>query len=80
MMTGRDLIIYILQNDLENEPLYEDGKILGFMNELEAAIKFGVSTATVRTWVKLRHLDGVFIGNVLYIPANAKDPRETENS
>ena len=39
-MTGRDLIMYILSNGLENEPIYENGKILGFMNEMEAAIKF----------------------------------------
>jgi hypothetical protein len=74
MMTGRDLIIYILQNGLENEPVYDDGKILGFMNEMEAAIKFNVSTATIQAWVSLNKLDGIRIGNALYIPANADNP------
>ena len=75
-MTGRDLIIYIIQNGLENEPVYEDGKILGFMNELEAAVKFNVSAATIRVWIGLKMLDGVLIGGVWYIPANANNPME----
>jgi hypothetical protein len=76
-MTGRDLIIYIMTHGLEDEPLYKDGNILGFMNELEAAVKFNVSTATIHTWVKLGMLDGVEIGKVLYIPIKASSPLET---
>ena len=79
MMTGRDLIVYILQNGLENEPIYEDGKILGFMNEMGAAIKFGVSTATIRVWADLNTLDAVKIGNDYYIPANAINPLKLTN-
>lgn len=76
MMTGRDLILYILQNGLEDEPIYENGKILGFMNETEAAIKFDTGTAVVRTWLELGTLDGVLIGDVWYIPFHAKNPME----
>lgn len=72
MMTGRDLIVYILENGLEDEPVYEDGKILGFLNEMEAAIKFGVTAATIRAWVALDMLDGMVIGDAIYIPTNAK--------
>lgn len=80
MMTGRDLIIYIIQNGLENEPVYEDGKILGFMNELEAAVKFNVNTATIRVWIGLKMLDGVLIGGIWYIPANAKNPMNKDTA
>ena len=79
-MTGRDLIIYIIQNGLEDKPVYEDGNILGFMNEMEAAVKFNVSAATVRVWVGLKMLDGVLIGGVWYIPANAKNPMVIETA
>lgn len=71
-MLGRDLIIYILQNNLEDSPVFEDGKILGFLTDEEAAVKFGVGSATVKIWVELDMLDGVKIGDRLYIPANAK--------
>ena len=41
-MTGRDLIIYILTNNLENEQVVnQDGVFVGFMGETEAAAKFG---------------------------------------
>lgn len=78
MMTGRDLIIYIMENGLEDEPVYRDGRFLGFMNEIDAAIKFNVSTATVQTWVKLGMLKGVVIGERLFIPANATNPLNTK--
>ncbi len=78
-MLGKDLIIYILQNGLENEPVYEDGRLLGFMNVMEAAIKFDVGAATIETWIKMEQLDSVRIGNVIFIPADAKDPRERNN-
>ena len=40
MMTGRDLIMYILNNSLEDEPVYDDGRVLGFISIVEAAAKF----------------------------------------
>lgn len=71
-MTGKDLIIYILQNNLENEDVFKDGKIVGLMNVKEAAAKFGVGEETIKVWVKLERLDGVYIYDDLYIPVNAK--------
>lgn len=74
MMTGRDLILYILDNKLEDELVFEDGIFLGFMNEMEAAVKFGVGVSTIRAWVYKEMLSAICIGNVLYIPANAEKP------
>lgn len=71
-MTGRDLIIYILSNGLEDEPCFKDGKILGFMSESEAAVKFSVGVDTIKTWYQLGLLDGVKIGETIYVPINAK--------
>lgn len=69
-MTGRDLIIYILQNGLENEPVINNGRILGFLTLEEVAIKCNVGTSTVRTWVHIGLISGVQIGDTIYIPAN----------
>ena len=44
-MTGRDLILHILMNGLEDKPIYEDGKILGFLTAKEAAEKINVGLA-----------------------------------
>lgn len=78
-MTGRELIIYILANGLEDEPIYEDDKILGFITATEAAEKFNVGLATIKVWINEGMLDGIRIGEELYIPANA-DLKETNNS
>lgn len=71
-MTGKDLIIYILSNNLENEPVYKDGKLLGFLTAAEAAAKFEVGVATVDLWWEFGLLDGIKIGDTLYIPVNAE--------
>lgn len=68
-MTGRELILYILQNNLEDEPVIKDGKLVGFLSINEAALIFNVGPASVKTWVELGLLDGVRIGDTIYIPA-----------
>jgi hypothetical protein len=69
-MTGRDLIIYILQNNLEDEPVIKDDKLLGFITVQEAALKFGVGPATITLWCKFNVIPYFAIGDNIYIPAN----------
>lgn len=73
-MTGRDLIIYILENGLEDEPVIKDGKIIGFLTVAEAAIKFDIGEATIHAWYNLGVMDGIEIGDVIYISPKAKPP------
>lgn len=75
-MTGRDLIVYILQNNLEDKPVFEDGKFIGFMTPHEAAVKFEVGVATIKTWIDLHWIDSISFGGVTYIPADADAPNE----
>ena len=70
MMTGRDLIVYILENGLEDEVVFSDGRFLGFVSEGEVAKKMMVGVATVRVWVDEGILPGVHIGDHIYIPSN----------
>lgn len=69
-MTGRDLIIYILENKLEDTPMFENGKLLGFMDVHEAAVKLNVGPATIKTWFDLEAIPGIKIGEEIYIPVN----------
>jgi excisionase family DNA binding protein len=73
-MTGRDLIVYILQNKLENEPVFKDGSFLGLMTIEQAAAKFEVGKATVYAWVALDMIPCVMVGNEEYIPAHVQKP------
>ena len=74
-MTGKDLIIYILQNNLENAPVFADGRFIGFMTVLEAAKKFKVGESTIRAWVHTGMLDNILVGTEILIPAYVDDPR-----
>ena len=74
MMTGKDLILYILMNDLEDVPVLDDGRFIGFMTEDEAAVKFGVTTATVRVWINQGTIEGYRINENIYIPCDTVNP------
>ena len=64
-MTGKELIIYILQNNLENTVVLDDGFFIGFMTEKEAAAKFCVGTATIRAWYNCKMLKGKVVGTIV---------------
>lgn len=66
-MTGRELIIYILQHNLEDEEVFKDGIFIGFASEEEAAVVFSCGVATIRTWVKLGLVPGFMVGDKAYV-------------
>lgn len=76
-MTGKELILYILQNNLENTIVVKDGSFVGVMTEEETAVKFGVGIATVRAWYHCKMLEGTQIGDSLYFRNDVADPRIT---
>lgn len=60
-MTGKELIIYILQNNLEHKNI---------LSKEEAALKFGVALETVEVMYKLNMIQGFKMGTQLYIFAD----------
>ena len=74
-MTGKELIMYILQNNLEDTVVLENGFFVGFMTETETAVKFGVGTETVRTWYRQKMIEGIKVGDSLYFRKDVVDPR-----
>jgi hypothetical protein len=67
-MTGRELILYILQNHLEDEPVVKNGRPLGLLTVPEMAAKLGVGASTIGAWVALDMMRVVRIGNTDFIP------------
>ena len=68
-MTGKDLIVYILKNNLENEPVFKDGRLLGFLTVEQASIRLGVGIETIKTMIKLGMIDEpIKIGDAYLIP------------
>lgn len=67
-MTCRDLILYILENGLEDEPVFKDGKFIGFLTPNEAAEEVGTGIATIYALAKEGNIPNVMIKEGLYIP------------
>lgn len=61
-----------MENKLEDAPLFNNGRFLGFLTVSEYAVKHDVGEETVRTWFDLGYIDGLLIYDELYIPHNAK--------
>lgn len=74
-MTGRDLILYILQNQLEDEPVFKDGKFIGFVTAGEAAVTLKVGIPTVLVLIGQNKLEGYLIGDQMYVPVSALSNR-----
>ena len=61
-MTGRELIMYILENHLEDEPVFQNGTFIGYVSDTKFAEMLGVGVATVHTWILLgRVKDAIMI-------------------
>ena len=66
-MNGRELILYILENELENEDIFSK-EFLKFMPTIESvAVMFNVGVATVEAWVENDCLDSIEFGGQTYI-------------
>ena len=71
-ITGRELIVLILQNQLENETL------LTLLSEEELAVRFEVGVATIKTWETLGMIHGWKIGDSVYFLKDTPDPRRKD--
>ena len=69
-MTGRDLIVYILQNHLEDEPVVKDGNFIGFVSMEDAAVKKNVGPATIEVLMELGHIECHTLKDTHQIPIN----------
>ena len=68
-MTGRELIIYILENSLESEEIFSGDTVNlpGLLTLEEAAVKMNTGISTVRTLYLLGKIKGYRIGGKIYI-------------
>lgn len=63
-MTGRDLIIYILENNLEDVHLLNSNVCT---TAEDAAVKLGVGVSTIKAWYDTGMLAGIMIRDTLYV-------------
>lgn len=68
ILTGRDLILYILKNNLEDKPLFSEDTLPGcLISESKAATLLNTGVASIRALCKIGKLQGVKIGETIYI-------------
>ena len=78
-MTGKELILYILQHNLENEVVIKDGVFSWFIDEDTMAKKYEVGKETIRAWNKLGWINGFEINGTLYFADDSIDLSNTPN-
>lgn len=70
MTTGKDLVLYIIQNNLLDEPVVKDGNFIGFLSPMDAAVKKNVGPATIGVLIGIDKLDCYKLKDTRQIPIN----------
>lgn len=73
-MTGRELIIYILENGLEDAEIFTEEFSPLFITPEAAAIKWGCGPATIKAMIDMKKIKGVKYLSVYYVLANQPNP------
>ena len=69
-MTGRELIVYILTNHLEDEVIFKNGSFVGYITIEEAAARSDVGIETIKAWIDMALVPSIKFNSEIYIPAN----------
>lgn len=64
-MTGRELIIYILTNGLEDDQVFVNGRFIGFLTISEAAQRLGYGIETVKAMIEYGAIKNVNDGDLI---------------
>lgn len=70
-MTGKDLVIFILNNNLLDVELNSEVKNLVLTVD-EAAVKLGISTTSLLDMIKLGLVDSISFNDTIYVSKNIK--------
>lgn len=66
-MIGRELILYILENKLENEVVLRHGIFDNLLDIEGIALDLGVGEATVKTWCKYGMFDNTVLSKFILL-------------
>lgn len=73
-MTGRELIIFILENNLENVSIFDGDTLPGLMTLDEAAVKWHSGRNTLKALFEMGKIPGVIIDEKIYIHKSVENP------
>lgn len=76
MITGKDVIIYILENDLVDKVVISEADVSDiFLTMEEVAIKFDTGIAVIEALYELGMIKGYDIGGHVYFSKNIQNPK-----
>lgn len=67
VITGRDLVMYILKNKLEDKPINDIWCLKSFITAKQAAVRYNVGEETIKAWFAMGRLNGIQIGKTIYV-------------
>lgn len=70
MITGKDVVLYILSNNLEDKPVFTDGEIMGFYTIDKFAEMCGYGIETVKAKIQMGQIKGAISIGDTYLIAN----------
>lgn len=73
-MTGRELIIFILENNLEDVSIFDGDTLPGLMTLDEAAVKWHSGRNTLKALFEMGKIPGVIIDEKIYIHKSVENP------
>lgn len=73
-MTGRELIIFILENNLEDVSIFDGDMLPGLMTLDEAAVKWHSGRNTLKALFEMGKIPGVIIDEKIYIHKSVENP------
>ena len=78
-MTGKELIIYILENNLESSPVFEDDTFVGFVPAGRAAEELDIGLASLWIMLELYDVDYIEVNGDVYLPFDYKSKFPDKN-
>lgn len=68
MMTCKELIIYILENNLLDEPVFDGERFVGYVTDGDAAEKLNVGPASLDVLLDIYEIECININGIRFIP------------
>ena len=74
-MTGKELIIYIVEHNLMDKDIFKEDSVFSFLNVEcltveEAALRYHVGYETIHAWCTLGKFQSILVNDKIYILIN----------
>lgn len=69
-MTCKELVVYILENDLLDRQVFEDGTFVGFVTYEDAAAELKLGPASMKVIMDVYEIESININGAIFLPCD----------